>query len=117
MIVNDEQMRATGFIAFVNRGGYRPTGREINEWRLRPDPKPGGKGKLLEAEVPAVPERRVRVGGVSPFDNILSGAAYKGLNLIGDSLAKQLSGISTAQLAGLNSSVLQAIQSAGWRAR
>ena len=100
------------FIAFVNRGGYRPTGREINEWRLRPDPKPGGRGKLLEAEVPAVPERRVRVGGTSPFDNFFGRDAYKGLNSIGDSLAKQLSGISTAQLAGLNSSVLRVIQSA-----
>lgn len=101
------------FVAFVNRGGHRPTGREINEWRLRPDPRPRRKGQLREAGVPAVPERLVRVGGVSPFDNILGGAAYKGLNLIGDSLAKQLRGIGTAQLAGLNSSVLQAIQSAG----
>lgn len=112
--MNDEQMRTMNFIAFVNRGGYRPIGREINEWRLRPDPEPGGKGKLLEAEVPAVPERRVRVGGVSVFDSILGGAAYKGIDLIGVSLAKQLSGISTAQLAGLNPSVLQAIRSAGW---
>jgi len=106
-------MRAIDFIAFVNRGGYRPTGREINEWRLRPDPKPGGKGKLLEAEVPAVRERRVRVGGASPFDNILSGGAHKDFNSIGDSLTKQLSGISAAQLAGLNFSVLQVIQAAG----
>lgn len=109
MIVNDEQMRAMDFVAFVNHGGYRPTGREINEWRLRPDPKPGGTGKLLSAEVPAVPERRVRVGGASPFDDILGGAAFRGL----DVLAKQLSGISAAQLAGLNSTVLQTIRSAG----
>ena len=113
VIVNDEQMRAMDFIAFVNRGGYRPTGRVINEWRLMPDLKPGGRGRLLEAEVPAVPERRVRVGGVSPFDNVLGGASYKGFNSIGDSLAKQLSGISRAQLAALNSGVVRAIQSAG----
>lgn len=116
MIVNDEQMRAMDFIAFANRGGYRPTGHEINEWRLRPDPRPARKGKLLEAGVPAVPERRVRVGGVSNFDRILGGAALStlsGLNLVGDSLAKQLSNINMAQLSGFNSAVLRAIQSAG----
>lgn len=59
MIVNDEQRRALEFIATANRGGYRPTGREINQWRLNPDPLPARRGKLLEAAVPAVPERRV----------------------------------------------------------
>lgn len=50
------------FIATVNRGGHRPTGREINQWRLHPDPKPQRRGKLLEPEVPAVPARRIRKG-------------------------------------------------------
>lgn len=48
------------FIAAANRGGYRPTGREINQWRRAPEPKPACKGELLEPEIPAVPERRVR---------------------------------------------------------
>lgn len=48
------------FIAAANRGGYRPTGREINQWRRAPEPKSARKGELLEPEIPAVPERRVR---------------------------------------------------------
>jgi len=68
VIVNDQQRRTLEFIATVNRGGWRPTGREINEWRLRLDPQPARKGKLLEPEVPAVPERRVRIGGPTPFE-------------------------------------------------
>ncbi|CAN5538747.1 hypothetical protein BH23ACT6_BH23ACT6_25020 [soil metagenome] len=60
MIVNEEQRAAMGFIATVNRGGYRPTGREVNEWRLRPDVRPRQRGRLLEPAVAAVPERRVR---------------------------------------------------------
>ena len=48
------------FIAAVNRGGYRPTGREINQWRLQPEQKPLRKGKLLEPEIPAEPDRCVR---------------------------------------------------------
>lgn len=62
MIVKDEQRAVLEFIATVNRGGYRPTGREVNEWRLRPDPRPRRRGKLLEAAVPEVPERRIRKG-------------------------------------------------------
>lgn len=65
------------FIAAVNRGGYRPTGREINQWRLHPESKPLRMGKLLKPEVPAVPSRRVRkrkrdATGVSAFmDSVL----------------------------------------------
>lgn len=114
MIVNDEQRLAMEFIATVNRGGYRPTAREINQWRLQPDPKAARKGKLLEPEVPTVPERRVRTGGASPFDNLFNSSAFKNWNLIGESLTKQLSGISAMQLAGLNSSVMQAM-AAVWR--
>lgn len=73
MIVNDEQRRTLEFIATVNRGGWRPTGHEINECRLRPDPKPARKGKLLEPEVPTVPERRVRIGGRTPLESTLQG--------------------------------------------
>lgn len=50
------------FIATANRGGYRPTGREVNEWRLRPNPRPQRRGKLLEPAIPEVPERRVPKG-------------------------------------------------------
>jgi hypothetical protein len=62
VIVKDEQRVVMQFIATANRGGYRPTGREVNEWRLRPDPRPRRRGKLLEAAVPEIPERRVRKG-------------------------------------------------------
>lgn len=98
VIVNDEQRRAMEFIAFVNRGGYRPTGGEVNEWRLRPEPKQGRRGRLLKAAVPAVPERRVRVAGSSAMDLFLRGAA------------EQLGGIKAAQFAGLNLGVLRTIQ-------
>lgn len=50
------------FIATANRGGYRPTGQEVNEWRLRPHPRPRRRGKLLESAIPDIPERRVRKG-------------------------------------------------------
>lgn len=60
------------FIAEVNRGGYRPAGRQINQWRLQPDPKPGRRGKLLEPEVPGTPSRRVRKGP-SNLDLLLGG--------------------------------------------
>lgn len=96
------------FIAFVNSGGYRPTGREINEWRLRPQSRQGRRGKLLEAEIPAEPERRVRVSGSSPLDAIWNRGALHGLNLFADSLAKQVAGINAAQLASV-----RAMQSAG----
>lgn len=55
------------FIAAANRGGYRPLGREINQWRVAPDPKPTRPGKLLVPGVPAVPSRRVKkspIGGL-----------------------------------------------------
>lgn len=60
MIVKQEQRRAMEFVVVANRGGYRPTGREINQWRLAPDPRPTRRGDLLEPETPAIPERRVR---------------------------------------------------------
>lgn len=60
MIVRDEQRAVMEFIATANRGGYRPTGREIREWRVRPDPRPRRRGELLEPAVPEVPDRRVR---------------------------------------------------------
>lgn len=109
MIVNDEQRRALEYVATVNRGGWRPTGREINEWRLRPDPKPARKGKLLEPGVPAVPERRVRVGG----SGNLWGSSPSGLvirNVLSQALQAQLHGLSSAQLFALNPSVFQAIR-------
>lgn len=48
VIVDQEQRRAMKFIAVANRGGCRPTGREINQWRLAPEPKPARKGELLQ---------------------------------------------------------------------
>ena len=60
------------FVVAANRGGYRPTGREINQWRRAPEPKAARKGELLEPEIPAAPERRVRK--ISPASLTLSPA-------------------------------------------
>jgi len=92
------------FIATANRGGYRPTGREINEWRLRPDPNPASKGKLLEPEVPAVPERRVQMRPTvfgSAIDN-----ALKAQGLWINPYLKRLAEDAQKNLAYLNSSWL-----------
>lgn len=102
MIVNDEQRRAMEFIAFANRGGYRPTGREVNEWRLRPEPRQRRRGKLLQAEVPAVPERRVRVGGSSQLDHLFEG------------VLSQFAGSKAAWLTGLDLGFSRTFQSASW---
>lgn len=94
------------FIATANRGGYRPTGREVNEWRLRPDPKTGRKGKLLEPEVLEVPERRVRKGPYpwgSAVDTILKQMTWS------NTLSGQWSALAKANLTGLNSPALRNI--------
>ena len=102
MIVNPEQHRALEFIEAVNRGGYRPTGREVNQWRLQPDPKPLRKGNLLEPEVPAVPDRRVRkrqgnpTGIAAVVDNVLKSQR------IGDVSSRQFTNSIAKMLAGLN---------------
>lgn len=96
------------FIAEVNRGGFRPTGRQINQWRLQPDPKLGRQGRLLKPEVPGTPDRRVRVGGKSVLDGLLAGPAFKHYGLLGDSLGKQLlPAFTSSQIAGLSSSLSQ----------
>lgn len=76
--MDEEQRRALEFISAANRGGYRPTGREVNEWRLRPVPTPAAKGRLLHPEVPGTPERRVRKGG-SVFDQWSRGIDWPGI--------------------------------------
>lgn len=102
VIVNPEQRRALEFIEAVNRGGYRPTGREINQWRLQPDPKPLRKDNLLEPEVPAVPDRRVRKRRGNPtgisavIDNVLKSQR------IGDVSSRQFSNSIAKMLVGLN---------------
>lgn len=70
MIVKDEQRVVMEFIATANRGGYRPASGEINEWRRCPDARPRRRGKLLQAAVPEIPERRVRKGP-SWFESVL----------------------------------------------
>lgn len=74
VIVNDEQRAVMEFIATANRGGYRPTGREVNEWRREPNPRPRRRGKLVDPGVPEIPERRVRKG-LSPLQTVL-GASW-----------------------------------------
>jgi hypothetical protein len=107
VIVDDDQRLAMEFIATVNRGGYRPTAHEINEWRLRREAKPARRGKLLEPEVPGTPDRRVRVGGTSVLDGLLGSSVFKDYGLISESLSKQLLGYNAAQFAGLSASVGQ----------
>ncbi len=98
------------FIATVNRGGYRPTGREINEWRLQAEPKPARKGKLLEEEIPDVPSRRVRKGP-SPFDSLAAGI-LKSQHLWRDTLTKQILPAAWPGLTGLNASAMRGIMNA-----
>jgi hypothetical protein len=102
VIVNEEQRRAMEFIAAANRGGYRPTGREINQWRRAPDPKPARKGKLLEPEIPAVPERRVRKSPTALSALIAGHGIYQNAT---DALFK-------SAFSGINATVLQSIASA-----
>lgn len=100
MIVNDEQRVTLEFIATVNRGGYRPTGREVNEWRLRPQPKPRRRGELLEAAVPAVPERRVRKVP-SPLGSLVNSSVmsqFNWNNAMFEAMRPNLAGINAALL-------------------
>jgi hypothetical protein len=103
VIINEEQRRAMEFIAAANRGGYRPTGREINQWRRAPEPKPARRGELLEPEIPAVPERRVRKSPTALSGLIASQGIYR--NPAYDALVK-------SALSGINATVLQGIASA-----
>lgn len=90
------------FIAAVNRGGYRPTGREINQWRLQPEQRPLRKGKLLEPEIPAEPDRRVRkrkknATGISALvDSMLKSQQ------VADASSRQYANSIARTLAGLN---------------
>src|ERR1700760_384373 len=91
MIVNEEQRRAMEFIVAANRGGYRPTGREVNQWRLAPGPKPMRKGKVLRAQGPAVPERRVRKNPTAfstwlASQGLYQNSTYDALKLVSESL-------------------------------
>lgn len=116
VIVNAEQRRAIKFIATANRGGSRPRGREINEWRLRPDPKPARQGELLQPEVSAVPEQRVRTGEPTALEKAMQNAlgTHKpgAGSLFSAAVQKQLAGLDASQLLGLNSSALEAMKTA-----
>lgn len=108
VIVDQEQRRAMEFIAVANRGGYRPTGREINQWRLAPEPKPARKGELLQAEIPAVPERRVRKNSTALSALIASQGAYQSpaYNALIKSIAESTRGL------GLSNTLFQGIAGA-----
>lgn len=119
VILSPDQRRAMEFIAEVNRGGYRPSGREINQWRLQPEPKPLRKGRLMEREVPAVPDRRVRKRKGTPtgisavMDTVLKAqrAADASSRQVPNSIGRALAGLNanrdfsglfnTGQFAGL----------------
>lgn len=55
MILDAEQQRVLRYVRAANTGGYRPTSEEVEEWRARPGPRPGKKGKLLRAAEPGTP--------------------------------------------------------------
>lgn len=121
MIVNEEQYRAIQFIAEVNRGGFRPTGRQINQWRLQSDPKPGRRGELLEPEVPATPPRSVRKSGPTALE-VAMGGAFKQQSLISDALRKQIAGMGAISSMNLSRTLMRDVlaasnfvnQSLGW---
>ena len=104
MIIDDDQRAVMEFIATVNRVGYRPTAREINEWRRCPDRKPGRRGKLLEPEVVGTPDTQVRVGGSTVMDTVNSVIARQnaGLAGLGGLTAAQIAGLNVSKIAGLN---------------
>ena len=76
IIIDDMQRRTLEYIAAVNRGGWQPTAREINEWRLRPEPRPAKRGRLLEAAIPAVPSRRVPKQGGTTLGALLQNSLW-----------------------------------------
>lgn len=108
------------FIAAANRGGYRPTGREINQWRRAPGPKPGRKGALLEPEIPAVPERRVRKTSPAGSSWMASQGIYRSpaFDVLGRSAWSGINVPAFQGLFGINAVALQAIASGfrvpGW---
>ncbi|MBT9257387.1 hypothetical protein KMZ32_16800 [Phycicoccus sp. MAQZ13P-2] len=55
MILRDEHRAALQYVQAANSGGYRPTIDEVDEWRLRPDPLPGKRGKLISPAVAGEP--------------------------------------------------------------
>jgi len=55
VILEEEQQRALLYVGAANTGGYRPTEAEVDEWRLRPGPLPGKKGRLIVRGQPGKP--------------------------------------------------------------
>jgi hypothetical protein len=92
VIIAEEQRRAMEFIAAANMGGYRPTGNEINQWRLNPEPMPARKGEMLDPGTPPVPERRVRRRAPSSWSVLADFMAPHAYAL--NTLSRQLASIS-----------------------
>lgn len=109
VIVNDEQQAAMGFIATVNRGGYRPTGREVNEWRLRPDRRPRQRGRELEPAVAAVPDRRIRQGP-SPWGSLVASSVLSQLGSFNDLIS---SNFASALLPSTRASMVDLARASG----
>lgn len=99
MILTEEQKRILEYISAVNRGGWRPSGREVKEWRRNPGRIPARKGKLLEPAVPATPARRGRKIKAGLLDSIT-------MNPVSTTTQEFLRSMSTIQLAGMHQSVL-----------
>jgi hypothetical protein len=91
VILSEDQQRVLYYVRAANTGGYRPTEDEVEEWRARPGPRPGEKGKLLQAAVPGTP---------SPLlSSLLSDFASFPLENLSRSVVEGMMG-SLAQLAG-----------------
>lgn len=110
-IVDEGQHRALSFVVFANRGGNRPSERELMEWMTAPRPKPGRKGPLIK---PARPAKYRTVGGIydnptirgffdaaSPLSNIdLARGSLSSLAQVSEEWKKKTSSLSSA-LAGI----------------
>jgi len=55
VILNEQHQRVLRYVLAANTGGYRPSRAEVEEWRLRPDPLPGQKGRMISAGAPGTP--------------------------------------------------------------
>jgi hypothetical protein len=74
VIFDDEQQRVLRYVHAANTGGYRPTSKEVEEWRARPDALPGKRGKLIRAAEPGTPSPVVAsmMASFAPLANSLS---------------------------------------------
>lgn len=85
VILDKEQQRALMYVGAANTGGYRPTEAEVDEWRLRPGPLPGKRGRLIAQGQPGTPAPWMASLGGSAMSTVmqqLSSAGYGNANVL-----------------------------------